>query len=179
MQKSSTKKGVQTTAAADRRFLTLTLRSASTGETSVFGLDLLQVREIRGYKPPTPLPNTNPHVLGVINLRGAVIPVIDLRMRFGTDQVEFGKFTVIIVVQVGSKTVGLVADSVSDVLSVRESDLMPPPNLGQAGTHDLVNGIASVDGRLILLLDLDSLLAPDGLLEGVVNGTPAPVGEAA
>src|SRR6187399_2690041 len=82
----------------------------------MFGLEILRVQEIKGYSPVTPIPNAPPHVKGVMNLRGAVVPILDMRCKFGMAEAAYTKFTVIIVVTVGAKVIGLVVDAVSDVL---------------------------------------------------------------
>ena len=131
-----------------------------------YGIELCHVQEIRGYTAATPIPNTPSYIKGAINLRGSVIPVIDLRIRFGVAKLEYTKFTVIIVVSVGGKTQGLVADGVSDVLSLQRSDILPPPDFGGAvGAGDCVDGIANIDGHLVLMLNLRKMLAPDGIAD--------------
>ena len=107
-----------------------------------YGLEILRVQEIKGYSKVTPLPNTPPEVKGVMNLRGTVVPIIDLRTRFGLASAEYTRFTVIIVVTVGAKVAGLVVDAVSDVLNVEAKEMVPTPDLG-AGvdtTFELVDG---------------------------------------
>src|ERR1017187_3213649 len=95
---------------ASQQFLTFLL------DDQEYGLEIFKIREIRGYAPVTPIPNVPPHVRGVMNLRGTVLPVVDLRMKFHLPAVEYNKFTVIVIATVGEKTVGLLVDAVSDVL---------------------------------------------------------------
>jgi purine-binding chemotaxis protein CheW len=149
-----------------RQILTFTLGShAEEEEATDYGIDLGDVQEIRGYTPATPIPNTPAYIKGAINLRGSVIPVIDLRIRFGTARISYTKFTVIIVVNIHSKTIGLVADGVSDVLSIEQAQIMPPPDFGSVNVEDCVEGIAEVEGHLVLMLNLRKMLAPDGIVD--------------
>lgn len=126
-----------------------------------YALDILKVQEIKGLPKITPVPNAPPHVLGVMNLRGAVVPVADLRARFGL-AAEHGKSAVVIVANVGSRTVGLVVDAVSDVLSFAKSDVEPTPDLGAGVDTSFLTGLAKTGERLVLLLDAARLVG-DGL----------------
>lgn len=123
-----------------------------------YGLEILRVQEIKGYSKVTPLPNTPPEVKGVMNLRGTVVPVIDLRTRFGLRAAEYTRFTVIIVVTVGAKVVGLVVDAVSDVLNVASREMVPPPDLGSGVDTSFMTGIARNGERLVSLLNIDRLV---------------------
>jgi purine-binding chemotaxis protein CheW len=142
----------QTTTGAGRQFLTFTLGKEE------FGFDLLKVQEIRGYTAVTPIPNAPPHVRGVMNLRGAVVPVVSLREKFGMVPVEPDKFTVIVLVSVGSKVIGLVVDAVSDVLSVQADAIAPPPDLGAQLDTSYMTGLAKAAERLLILVDIDQML---------------------
>jgi len=126
-----------------------------------YGVEILGVQEIKGWDRSTEIPNTPDYVLGVINLRGAVIPVIDLRRRFGMEAREFTKLTVVIVVRVdtndGEKTVGLVVDAVSDVYNIDLEQVRPAPELDAAVETQFVKGLATVDDKMIILLDLDHI----------------------
>jgi purine-binding chemotaxis protein CheW len=121
-------------------------------------LEILRVQEIKGYSKVTPLPNTPPEVKGVMNLRGAVVPIIDLRIRFGLRVTEYTRFTVIIVVNVGAKVVGLVVDAVSDVLNVAAKEMVPTPDLGAGVDTSFLTGIARTGDRLVSLLNIDRLV---------------------
>lgn len=127
-----------------------------------YGVDILRVQEIKGWDRVTPIPNTNEYVLGVINLRGAVVPIIDLRLRFRMEQVEYTKTTVVMVLKVqcgnGERTMGFVVDAVSDVYSVGDDQLQPPPELGRSGDAHFVKSLATVEGKMIILLDIDQLV---------------------
>ena len=123
-----------------------------------YGLEILRVQEIKGYSKITPLPNTPVEVKGVMNLRGAVVPIIDLRCRFGLPTVDYDRFTVIIVVTVGPKVVGLVVDAVSDVLNVPAKEVVATPDLGPGVDTSFLTGIARNGERLVSLLNIDRLI---------------------
>ncbi len=145
-------------AADGSQFLTFRL------EDEEYGLEILRVQEIKGYSKITPLPNTPREIKGVMNLRGSVVPIIDLRTRFGLRAAEYTRFTVIIVVTAGAKITGLVVDAVSDVLNVASRELVPPPDLGAGVDTSFLTGIARAGDRLVSLLDVDRLIdfAPGG-----------------
>jgi purine-binding chemotaxis protein CheW len=128
-----------------------------------YGVDILRVQEIKGWDLVTPLPNTPDYMRGVINLRGVIVPIIDLRRRFGMQQIELSKTTVVIVLKVlderGERTMGFVVDAVSDVYSIADSQLRPPPDICGAGQTNFVKSLATVEGKMIVLLDIDRLAA--------------------
>ena len=124
-------------------------------------MDILRVQEIRGICPITPLPQSPQHVRGVMNLRGAVVPVIDLRVALGLPEEAYGKFSVIMVLSVRERTMGFVVDSVSDVLSVDPSTIEAAPELGGRADAALVSGIARTHDRFVLLLDIDRVAGAD------------------
>jgi purine-binding chemotaxis protein CheW len=126
-----------------------------------FGIDILQVQEIKCLSRITPIPNAPRHVKGVLNLRGTVVPVVDLRAKFGLGEIEYNRFTVIIVVNVGRRVMGLVVDAVSDVLNLGASEVQPPPELGGALDLSFVTGMARAGDRLVTLLDIDRLLSQE------------------
>ena len=121
-------------------------------------LDIMSVREIRGWTRATPLPFAPDHMKGVINLRGAILPVIDLAVRLGMPPVSGGERNVIIVVCVSGRTAGLLVDSVSDILSIAGGDLQLPPDLGSDGPGMCISALTLVDERLIRVLDLGAVL---------------------
>ena len=123
-----------------------------------YGLELLRIQEIRGYTAATPVPNVCPYVRGVINLRGTVLPVVDLRIRFGIPPVEYDKYTVIVITTVGTKMVGLLVDAVSDVLEVNEDAMRPAPDFGAAVDTHFIQGMFSTKERLAIALNLEKLL---------------------
>lgn len=130
-----------------------------------YGLDILKVREIRGWTPVRGLPNLPDYLKGVLDLRGTLVPVVDLRVRFHQGQADYGPTTVLILVAAGlgdqTQTMGLVVDGVSDVLEVYAGQLRPAPNLGARIDTRFIQGLVSRDGEILVLLDLDRLLDPD------------------
>ena len=143
-----------------------------------YGIEILRVQEIKGHSGITTIPNTPPHLKGVMNLRGTVIPVVDLRAKFSLEDREYTKFTVIIVVTIGVKIVGLVVDAVSDVLDIAPAQIRPTPDLGARTDTRFISGMASVGEKLVVLLDIERLLADDdlaavgGLDRGAAEETP-------
>ncbi|WP_414638760.1 chemotaxis protein CheW [Aquabacterium sp.] len=141
---------VQTTLA--REYLTFRLGDEE------YGIDILKVQEIRGYENPTRIANA-PHFLkGVINLRGTIVPIVDLRLRFGCDSSEYNAFTVSIVLHIGTRTIGAVVDSVSDVMEIPAEAVRPAPELNSAIDATYIRGLAQVGERMVILLDIESLL---------------------
>ena len=153
----------ESTASGVSQFLTFELNDQE------FGIEILRVQEIKNFTRVTPIPNTPVCIKGVINLRGTVVPIVDLRARFNMPTAEYNQFTVIIVVNVGSKIMGLVVDAVSDVLNVSEESIEGPPNLGAIDTSFL-KGLAKSGDRLVSLLDIEQLL---GDQQHVVAGAPS------
>lgn len=125
-----------------------------------YSVDIMSVREIRGWSRATPLPHSAAHVRGVINLRGTVLPIIDLAQRLGLSVAEASERNVIIVVQVRDQTLGLVVDAVSDILSIPMQDLQTPPDLSQDEDNSYVRALTVVEGRLLRILDLEAVHPP-------------------
>jgi purine-binding chemotaxis protein CheW len=124
----------------------------------LFATEVLGVQEIRELTPITPIPNAPQYIRGVMNLRGTIVPVIDLRMRFGLGEAEYNRFTVIVVVRLGSRTIGLVVDAVSEVLDVAPGDIEAPPDLGLRIDTSFLTGMVQRGDNIILLLNLDQLV---------------------
>lgn len=128
-----------------------------------YGVEILKVQEIKGYTPATPIPNTPAHIKGVMNLRGTIIPVVDLRSKLALKETEYNQFTVIIVVMVGSKVVGLIVDAVSDVLNIPKQDIQAPPDFGSSVDVHFINGMAKAGEKIVMLLDIDKVLNEEEL----------------
>jgi purine-binding chemotaxis protein CheW len=132
-----------------------------------YGVDILRVQEIKGWTPVTRIPNTPPHVQGVLNLRGTIVPIIDMRMRFGMDKADYTALTVIIVLSVhtqwGNRVIGVVVDAVSDVLDVAPADIKPAPDFGTTVNTEFISGLATTGNSMVMLLDIDRLLNQDEL----------------
>ena len=124
------------------------------------GIDIMAIREIRAWSPATPLPNVPPHIRGVVNLRGVVLPVLDLRMRLGWGLTDPTTRHVIIVVKIGQQLQGMIVDAVNDIVTVNAQDMQPLPDIGSTEAAALLEGLATVDDRMILVLDLDRLAPP-------------------
>lgn len=132
-----------------------------------YGIDILKVQEIRGYEEPTRIANA-PHFLkGVVNLRGTIVPIVDLRMRFGCDAADYNSFTVTIVLHIGQRTIGVVVDSVSDVMEIPADAIRSAPEMSSAVDAVYIRGLAQMGERMVILLDIESmLLSPDmGLVD--------------
>jgi len=123
-----------------------------------FGVDILKVQEINRMLQVTHVPNSPPYVEGVINLRGKVIPVINLRQRLGLESKEWDKHTRIIVMELSGKTVGFVVDAVSEVLRIPKSVTEPPPEMGDKANADYIMAVGKLEDRLLTLLDLEKVL---------------------
>ncbi|MDP1027265.1 chemotaxis protein CheW [Sphingomonas sp. KR1UV-12] len=124
------------------------------------GIDIMAIREIRAWSPATPLPNVPAHIRGVVNLRGVVLPVFDLRMRLGWGLTDPTTRHVIIVVRIGEQLQGVIVDAVNDIVTIRPEDMQPLPDVGSSQAAALLEGLATVDDRMILILDLDRLAPP-------------------
>ncbi len=139
----------------------LQLVSFNIGEEE-FGVDILQVQEINRMLEVTRVPNAPEHVDGVINLRGKVIPIIDLRRRFGMDRKEHDKHTRIVVVELSGKVVGFVVDAVREVLRIPRSVTEPPPSIAGSVNEEYITGVGKLEDRLLILLDLEKVLGAEG-----------------
>ncbi len=126
-----------------------------------YGIEILKVREIIGIMNITPVPQTPAYMKGVINLRGKVIPVVDLRLKFGFQEVEHTKETCIIVVEVRNKLTGILVDTVSEVLDVSGDELEPAPHLGDGINTEIFLGMAKIKNKVKILLDIDKVLGTE------------------
>ncbi|MEJ2661463.1 MAG: chemotaxis protein CheW [Desulfobacteraceae bacterium] len=146
---------------ADRegKYLTFTLA----GEE--YGIGILKIKEIIGMMPITSVPQTPQFVKGVINLRGKVIPVVDLRLRFAMEAIDYNERTCIIVVEIGGRgadiVIGIVVDSVSEVLNIKSEDIEDTPTFGTRLNTDYILGMAKMEGKVKILLDIDTVLSQD------------------
>jgi len=146
---------------AGSQYLTFTLGD------EYYGVDILRVQEIKGWTPVTSIPNSPTYLKGVLNLRGTIVPIIDLRTRFNLPHAEYTAITVIIVLSIqsekGSHVAGVVVDSVSDVLNVSREEIKPTPDLGADVKTDFILGMATTDDQMAMLLDIDKMLSLDEL----------------
>lgn len=122
-----------------------------------YGVDIQKVQEIRSYEQPTRIPHAPAHIKGVVNLRGVIVPIVDLRLKLGAEA-QYTEFTVVIVLAVAGRVLGVVVDSVSDVLDLQAEAIKPPPGLPGEENPEFITGIASVGDRMLMLVDIESLL---------------------
>jgi purine-binding chemotaxis protein CheW len=124
-----------------------------------YGVDIMAVREIKGWTEITHLPRQPDYVRGVLNLRGVIVPIIDLRCRFGQGLTQATPLHIVIIVQIASKPVGLLADRVLDIVSLDDTQIQPVPRIAQASRVEFLSGLATVEGAMIALIDLPNLLS--------------------
>jgi purine-binding chemotaxis protein CheW len=132
-----------------------------------YGVDILTVQEIKGYTGVAELPNTPAHIRGIMNLRGTVIPIFDLRARFGLEEQEYTKFTVVVVVRRQEKSVGLVVDAVSDVLDIPADEIREVPECTGRADMGFISGIATIGDKLVVLLNIEKLLSEEEISSAV------------
>ena len=137
-----------------------------------YGIEILKVQEIRGYEAPTAIANAPAFIKGVINLRGVIVPILDLRIKFNLAEARYDEFTVVIILNVAGRVVGVVVDSVSDVLTLASDAISPTPEFASA-TFDTkyITGLGTVDEQMIILLDIEKLMtgADMALVDGAVH----------
>lgn len=141
-----------------RQFLTFLL------EQQEYGLEVSEVQEICGFAPISAVPNVPAHVRGVMNLRGTVLPVIDMRRRFGLSEIPPSKFSVIVIAKMANRKLGLLVDAVSDVLTVNEDEMHEAPDFGSEVDAAFIENIFRTRERLVVVLDLNRLLSADELI---------------
>ncbi|RYY03566.1 MAG: chemotaxis protein CheW [Gammaproteobacteria bacterium] len=139
----------------DQEFLTFTLGDEH------YALDILTVKEIRGYESVTKIANAPPFIKGVINLRGDIVPIVDLRIKFNIGNATYDEFTIVIVLHLHNRIVGIVVDGVSDVVSLNKEQLRPPPDFGVAFDSRYLLGLATINEQMIILVDIDELISSE------------------
>ena len=152
--------------ASASEFLTFRLGSES------YGIEILKVQEIRGYETPTSIANAPSFIKGVINLRGVIVPILDLRIKFQLSEANYDDFTVVIILNVAGRVVGVVVDSVSDVLTLSGDAIRPTPEFASAAFDTkYITGLGTVDEQMIILLDIEKLMtgADMALVDGAVH----------
>jgi purine-binding chemotaxis protein CheW len=138
--------------AFEQEFLTFTLGREE------YAIDILKVQEIRGYESVTSIANAPAFIKGVINLRGTIVPIVDLRIKFGLGLVEYTPFTVVIILNVADRVVGAVVDSVSDVISLAPGQVHPAPDFSSQVGTDFILGLGTVEDRMLILVDIEKLM---------------------
>lgn len=145
----------------DQQYLTFLLGD------DIYGVDILRVQEVRGWTPVREIPNTPEYVKGVLDLRGTIVPIVDLRMRLSIEKVEYTPITVVIVLSIelekDNYIIGIVVDTVSDVLDVNKSDIKKAPNFGTKVETKFIDGMVMADAGMVVLMNIDKMLNPDEL----------------
>lgn len=134
-------------------YLTFTLGSEE------YAIDILKVQEIRGYEPPTLIANAPPFIKGVINLRGIIVPIVDLRIKFNLGTIDYTPFTVVIILNVAGRVIGAVVDSVSDVISLNATQVRPAPDFSASFDTKYILGLATIDTRMLIVTDIERLMS--------------------
>ena len=123
-----------------------------------YGIEILKVQEIRGWEQPTAIANTPAFIKGVINLRGIIVPIVDLRLKFNLGEAKYDEFTVVIILSVANRVVGAVVDAVSDVLSLSPGQIRPAPEFSASLETQFITGLGTIDERMLILLDIEKLM---------------------
>ena len=149
------------TAGALLEYLTFTLGAEE------YGVDILNVQEIRGYEKPTIIANAPKYIKGVVNLRGAIVPILDMRIKLELGRAEYDQFTVVIILNVAGRVVGMVVDSVSDVIALVPDQIKSAPALSGSFETEYITGLGTVDDRMLILVDIEKLMSASdmGLVE--------------
>ena len=139
-----------------------------------YAISILKVQEIRGYDSVTRIANTPEYLKGVVNLRGIIVPVIDLRVKFGMPDPRYDAFTVVVILRLARRVIGVVVDGVSDVMALRAQDVKPAPQLGSVVESSFIEGLGTGGDRMVLLLDIEKLLSTGelNLLNQVTSAAP-------
>lgn len=141
------------TTSGAREYLTFRL------DQEEYGIDILKVQEIRGYEPPTRVANAPGFIKGVVNLRGTIVPIVDMRLKFNCAKAEYNSFTVVIVLNLRNRIVGIVVDSVSDVMELPSESLKAAPDIESVIDSSAVLGLGSIGDRMLILLDIEKLMS--------------------
>ena len=167
MSSSSTQSADQPAAGVDRvgqEFLAFTLGREE------YGIDILKVQEIRGYESVTRIANVPDFIKGVINLRGTIVPIVDMRIKFRLGAPTYDEMTVVIILNISGRVVGMVVDTVSDVITLSAEQIKPPPEIDTALSVDFLVGLGTYGERMLILVDIDMMMSSQdmGLLDAVV-----------
>jgi purine-binding chemotaxis protein CheW len=150
------------TTSGAREYLTFRL------DQEEYGIDILKVQEIRGYEPPTRVAEAPNFIKGVVNLRGTIVPIVDMRLKFNCAQAEYNSFTVVIILNLRNRIVGIVVDSVSDVMELPAENIKPAPDLDSGIDNAAVLGLGSLGDRMLILVDIERLMSASDM--GLVGG---------
>ncbi len=160
MQANAKNQDVQV-ATEQKEFLTFVLGDEN------YALDIMTVKEIRGYEEVTKIANAPDYIKGVLNLRGDIVPIVDLRIKFNVGEVTYNEFTIVIMLMVDERIVGIVVDEVSDVIKVDDTEIKAPPEFGVAFDSAYLHGLTSIKDQMIILVNIQKLISSDelGLLD--------------
>jgi purine-binding chemotaxis protein CheW len=161
------KDGTAASSENSREYLTFTLGDEE------YGIDILKVQEIRGYDAVTKIANSPAFLKGVINMRGVIVPIIDMRLKFNLGQVEYNEFTVVIILNIAGRVMGIVVDGVSDVIALKGEQIRPAPEFGAALDTNYIDGLATLEQRMVIMVDIEKLMTSGemGLVEQVQTGS--------
>lgn len=150
-----------------REYLTFTLGDEE------YGIDILNVQEIRGYDAVTKIANSPDFIKGVINMRGVIVPIIDMRLKFHLGTVEYNQFTVVIILNISGRVVGMVVDGVSDVIALKPEQIRPAPEFGALLDTAYIEGLATLEERMVIVVDIEKLMSSGemGLVDQVQSGS--------
>ncbi|MCG5512942.1 chemotaxis protein CheW [Ectothiorhodospira shaposhnikovii] len=150
-----------------REYLTFTLGDEE------YGIDILNVQEIRGYDAVTKIANSPDFIKGVINMRGVIVPIIDMRLKFHLGVAEYNQFTVVIILNISGRVVGMVVDGVSDVIALKSEQIRPAPEFGAILDTAYIDGLATLDDRMVIVVDIEKLMSSGemGLVDQVQSGS--------
>ncbi len=140
-------------ATGTREYLTFRL------DQEEYGIDILKVQEIRGYEPPTRIAHAPEFIKGVVNLRGTIVPIVDMRLKFNCSKADYNSFTVVIILNLRNRVVGIVVDSVSDVMELSPDNMRSAPDIESAIDSSCILGLGSVGERMLILLDIEKLMS--------------------
>jgi len=143
--------------AAPHEFLAFTLGQEE------YGIEILKVQELRGYETVTSIANSPEFIKGVVNLRGIIVPIIDMRIKFNLGTPTYDQFTVVIILNISGHTMGMVVDSVSDVITLAPDQIKAPPEMGTVFNTDYLIGLGTIDERMLILVDIDKLMSSDDM----------------
>jgi purine-binding chemotaxis protein CheW len=162
---SSSTQEVNSADNAGHEFLAFTLGNEE------YGIPIVKVQELRGYETVTRIASAPEFVKGVVNLRGTIVPIVDMRIKFKLGEPVYDQFTVVIVLNIGGRVMGIVVDSVSDVTTLTEDQIKPAPEMGTAFNTDYLIGLGALDERMLILVDIDKLMSSSemGLIENIVS----------
>jgi purine-binding chemotaxis protein CheW len=151
--------------AVGQEFLSFTLGQEE------YGINILKVQEIRGYETPTRIANAPEFIKGVVNLRGIIVPILDMRVKFNLGEPSYDDLTVVIILNISGRVMGIVVDSVSDVIILNADQIKPPPEMGSSFNTDYLIGLGVLDNRMLILIDIDRLMSSNemGLIDSAAN----------